>query len=186
MAEDPRSLLPLPCYACWIGTDVAHPGMFDGRREHRPCGRRCNSDLAGFGDVRRHTEIWSIKTSRTQTPVALQASPGSVQATGVHVATVGPEACLVRSEAWQSVTQGRGEVAQPPPVRRVTGPPRCETEQAKGRHPYLVTATKEWCSSTGRETKVSEANLRVLAPVRVLCRGVLTCGKSGCAVRPCA
>ena len=59
----------------------------------------------------------------------------------VYVATVGPKACVARSEVCRSATQRRGEVAYPPPVRKVTGPPRCETEQAKGRRPYLATGT---------------------------------------------
>ena len=65
--------------------------------------------------------------------------PSAVQATGVHVATVGTEACLVHSETGQSVVPGRGKVAHQPSHRQVVGSRRCKAEQAKGRHPYLVT-----------------------------------------------
>ena len=57
----------------------------------------------------------------------------------MNVATVGPEACLVHSETGQSVVPGRGKVAHQPSHRQVVGSRRCKAEQAKGRHPYLVT-----------------------------------------------
>ena len=89
---------------------------FEAEAPRRGEDRRHCHDLAGMP---------SIKTSRTCTPDALQATPGpsgvrvtpvrgllsTVQAAGGNVATVGPEACHVRSEACQSVTQQRGEVA---------------------------------------------------------------------------
>ena len=37
--------------ASQMGTDIAQPGMFDGREKSRPCGERCSSDLAGIEDV---------------------------------------------------------------------------------------------------------------------------------------
>ena len=70
-----------------------------------------------------------------------------VQAAGVHVATVGPEACLVNSETGQSVVPGRGKVVRQPSHRQVVGSRRCKAEQAKGRHPYLVTRALVLCRS---------------------------------------
>ena len=61
--------------------------------------------------------------------------PSAVQATGANVATVGQEACLLHSEKGQSVVPGRGKVAHQPSHRQVV----CKAEQAKGRHPDLVT-----------------------------------------------
>ena len=51
--------------------------------------------------------VWASEA--TVAPVI--GRPSAVQATGVHVATVGPEACLVQSETGQSVVPGRGKVS---------------------------------------------------------------------------
>ena len=51
VAKGPRSLRSSLRQACQIGTDIAQPGMSDGREQHELCGRHCNSDLAGVEDV---------------------------------------------------------------------------------------------------------------------------------------
>ena len=143
----------------------------------------------------------SIKTSRTCTPVALQAAPGPAKrrwlrslvgreqfrATVVHVATVGPEACLVHSETGQSVVPGRGKVAHQPSHRQVVGSRRCKTEQAKGRLPYLVTrALVLWRSLHAHRLRDKGVGGRITS-AGTSSPGAMpkksTCDYSGCAVR---
>ena len=134
----------------WLGTDIAQPGMSDGREQYEPCGRAAIPTSQG-SKTSRAEHLSGVTPGVTM--LVISWDPEHQDLVDVDSGCVTGRAwtrlCIigVRNHCWPrglrrtlagvSVcdTKGRGEVGQPPPVSS----PRCESEQAEGRRPCLVT-----------------------------------------------